>query len=245
MPYSAPNIVFRMRWMIGIALLAIAASTVALTGSRAALPAADAPVAAAETLPSLNPALADLAARSPHKRVEVIVQLNPGTARGAAAPLVRELGGKVTRDLHIINAVAAELPAAGARELASRPEVRAVSPNAATKPQATGDGLATSYNASIQTPYLWNTYRGNGRGVGVAVVDTGIAGDLADFRTSSLDKSLARHRLRGRQPRRQDRDRHATATARTSPASSPGTRATATTATPTRAASWASPRPRT
>jgi serine protease AprX len=189
MPYSAPNIVFRMRWMIGIALLAIAASTVALTGSRAALPAPDAPVAAAETLPSLNPALADLAARSPHKRVEVIVQLNPGTARGAAAPLVRELGGKVTRDLHIINAVAAELPAAGARELASRPEVRAVSPNAATKPQATGDGLSTSYNASIQTPYLWNTYRGTGRGVGVAVVDTGIAGGLADFRASALDKS--------------------------------------------------------
>jgi serine protease AprX len=189
MPYSAPNIVFRMRWMIGIALLAIAASTVALTGSRAALPAPDAPVAAAETLPSLNPALADLAARSPQKRVEVIVQLNPGTARGAAAPLVRELGGKVTRDLHIINAVAAELPAAGARELASRPEIRAVSPNAATKPQATGDGLATSYNASIQTPYLWNTYGGTGRGVGVAVVDTGIAGDLPDFRASTLDKS--------------------------------------------------------
>jgi serine protease AprX len=189
MPYSAPNIVFRMRWMIGIALLAIAASTVALTGSRAALPALDPSVAATETLPSLNPALADLAARSPHKRVEVIVQLNPGTARGAAAPLVRELGGKVTRDLHIINAVAAELPAAGAREPASRPEIRAVSPNAATKPQATGDGLATSYNASIQTPYLWNTYGGTGRGVGVAVVDTGIAGDLPDFRASTLDKS--------------------------------------------------------
>src|SRR3954454_15259852 len=189
MPYSLPNIVFRMRWMIGIALLAIAASTVALTGSRAAVSAADPPVAAAEPLPSLKPALADLAARSPQKRVEVIVQLNPGTARGAAAPLVRELGGKVTRDLHIINAVAAELPAAGARELASRPEVRAVSPNAATKPQATGDGLATSYNASIQTPYLWNTYGGTGRGVGVAVVDTGLAGDLPDFRASTLDKS--------------------------------------------------------
>jgi serine protease AprX len=189
MPYSAPNIVFRMRWMIGIALLAIAAFTVVLTGSRAALPAGNAPVAAAETLPSLNPALADLAARSPHKRVEVLVQLNPGTTRGAAATLIRGLGGKVTRDLHIINGVAAELPAAGARELASRPEVRAVSPNAATKPQATGDGLATSYNASIQTPYLWNTYRGTGRGVGVAVVDTGIAGDLPDFRRSTTDKS--------------------------------------------------------
>ena len=245
MPYSAPNIVFRMRWMIGIALLAIAASTVALTGSRAALPAADAPVAAAETLPSLNPALADLAARSPHKRVEVIVQLNPGTARGAAAPLVRELGGKVTRDLHIINAVAAELPAAGARELASRPEVRAVSPNAATKSQATGDGLATSYNASIQTPYLWNTYRGNGRGVGVAVVDTGIAGDLPDFRASSLDKSLARHRLRGRQPGRQDRrrplrPRHARRRHHRRGLAQPRRRRPA-----TRAATWASPRTRT
>src|SRR4051795_11132067 len=184
MPYSAPNIVFRMRWMVGIALLAIAA----LIGPHAAAPAPDAPVAAAQTLPSLNPALADLAARSPRKRVEVIVQLSPGTTRAAVAPLVREQGGKVTRDLHIINAVAAELPAAGARELASRPEVRAVSPNAATKPQATGDGLSTSYNASIQTPYLWNTYRGNGRGVGVAVVDTGIAGGMADFRLSSLDK---------------------------------------------------------
>src|SRR3954464_15387903 len=84
MPYSTPNIVFRMRWMIGIALLAIAASTVALTGSRAAPPTAGPSVAAAEPLPSLNPALADLAARSPQKRVEVIVQLTPGTARGAA-----------------------------------------------------------------------------------------------------------------------------------------------------------------
>src|SRR3954466_10729113 len=91
MPYSAPNIVFRMRWMIGIALLAIAASTVALTGSRAPLPAPHAPAPPPGTPPSLNPPPADRAARSPQKRVEVIVQLNPGTARGAAAPLVREL----------------------------------------------------------------------------------------------------------------------------------------------------------
>ena len=139
MPFSAPNIVFRMRWMVGIALLAIAAALpVALTGSRAELPSVEAAPAAAETLPSLNPSLAALAERSPSKRVEVIVQLNPGTTRADAAPLVRELGGKVTRDLHIINAVAAKLPAAGARELASRPEVRAVSPNAGD--EAAGGG---------------------------------------------------------------------------------------------------------
>ena len=176
----------------------------------------------------------------------MIVQLNPGTTRGAAAPLVRELGGKVTRDLHIINAVAAELPAAGARELASRPEVRAVSPNAAdASSQATATASPTSYNASIQTPYLWNTYRGTGRGVGVAVVDTGIAGDLPDFRASSLDKTsrviasavvnpdatTAGDTLRPRHARRRHHRRRF---------AQPRRRRRA-----TRAATWASPRPRT
>jgi serine protease AprX len=187
MPYSPP-IVERMRWMAGLALVAVAALVVALTGSRPALPATETAPAAVEALPSLNPSLAALAERSPDMRVEVIVQLDQGVSRTAAAPLVRELGGKVTRDLHIINAVAAELPAAGAAELASRPEVRAVSPNAGTKPQAIGDGLATSYNASVQAPHLWNNYGGSGRGVGVAVVDTGIAGDLPDFRVSATDQ---------------------------------------------------------
>jgi len=185
----ASNIVFRMRWMVGIALLAIAAALpVALTGSGAQLPTAGPAPAVAAPLPSLTPALADMADRTPGKRVEVIVQLNAGTARSAAAPLVTELGGKVTRDLHIINAVAAKLPAAGARELAARPEVRAVTLNGAIKPQATGDNLSTSFNQSIQAKDMWNRYRGTGRGVGVAVIDTGIAGSLEDFRVSSSDK---------------------------------------------------------
>ena len=187
MPY-APNIVFRMRWMVGIALLAIAAALpVALTGSRVELSAAGSAPVVADPTPSLTPALADMAERTPAKRVEVIVQLNPGTTRSAATPVVRELGGKVTRDLHIINAVVATLPAAGARELAARHDVRAVTLNGAIKPQAMGDNLATSFNQSIQAKDMWNRYRGTGRGVGVAVIDTGIAGDLADFRVSSSD----------------------------------------------------------
>jgi serine protease AprX len=189
MPY-APHIVFRMRWMIGIALLAIAAIIPsAISHSGAELPATgSAPAAAAAApLPSLSPALADLAARTPGKRVEVIVQLAPGTHRAAATPLIQKLGGTVTRDLHIINAVVAKLPAAGARELAARPQVRAVTENGAVKSQMMGEGLATAYNASIQSTDMWNRYRGTGRGVGVAVVDTGIAGDLPDFRVSSTD----------------------------------------------------------
>ena len=65
MPF-APNIVFRMRWMIGIALLAIAAivpATIARSGAE--LPATGSAPVAAAPLPSLTPALADLAGASP------------------------------------------------------------------------------------------------------------------------------------------------------------------------------------
>jgi serine protease AprX len=188
MPF-APNIVFRMRWMIGIALLAIAAFVpVAIAHSGAELPATGAAPAAAAPLPALTPALADLAVSKPGKRVEVIVQMTAGTKRTTAAPLISKLGGRVTRDLHIINAVVASLPAAGARELAAQPGVRAVSLNGAARAQARGENLSTSFNQSIQAPYLWNTFGGTGRGVGVAVIDTGIAGDLPDFRISNSDK---------------------------------------------------------
>jgi serine protease AprX len=190
MPYAA-NIVFRMRWMAGLALgLLAVVLPIALAGSGAELPSVRTAPAVAPVTPSLTPALADMAARTPGKRVEVIVQLNPGTTRAAAAPLVAELGGKVTRDLHIINAVVAKLPAAGARELAARDEIRAVSLNGAVKPKW-GETLATSYNQSIQSGDLWGGRgtNGTGEGVGVAVVDTGIAGDLADFRNSPTDKT--------------------------------------------------------
>jgi serine protease AprX len=181
----APNIVFRMRWMAGLALGLLAlVLPVALAGSG---PAGGPAPAAAPVTPSLTPALADMAARTPTKPVEVIVQLAPGTTRAQAGPLVRGLGGMVTRDLHIINAVVAKLPAAGARELASRPAVKAVSLNAAVKSQA----LATSFNDSIVSDEVWTGHGAaavaTGSGVGVAVVDTGIAGDLPDFRNSATD----------------------------------------------------------
>ena len=192
MPH-APNIVFRMRWCAGFVLAALAMLPLTLSGAAPSLPSlASAAGPAAPATPSLSPALADMAARTPAKQVEVIVQLNAGTTRADAAPIVRELGGTVTRDLHIINAVVAKLPAAGARELASRPSIRAVSLNGAIKPQA-GDVLATSFNHSIQSPDVWTGHGAaavaTGAGVGVAVVDTGIAGDLPDFRNSSTNPS--------------------------------------------------------
>ena len=187
MPYAV-NIVFRMRWMVGLALGVLAMMLpVALAGSAAPLSSAGSAPALSPVTPSLTPALAEMAARTPAKPVQVIVQLDAGTTRADAAPIIHTLGGRVTRDLHIINAVAAKLPAAGARELAARPGVKAVSLNGATKSQA-GDGLVTSYNHSIQSPDVWSGHgavaQATGAGVGVAVIDTGIAGDLRDFRTS-------------------------------------------------------------
>ena len=189
MPYGI-KVVFRMRWMVGLALAVLAAMLpVALSSSNAelTLPGLSGRPAPAALQASVTPALATLAERAPSRRVEVIVQLTQGTKRAQASSTVSSLGGRVTRDLHIINAVVASMPAAGARDLAARPGVRAVSLNGAVRPQYAGDALATSFNASIQSRGVWG--RTTGKGVGVAVVDTGIAGDLPDFRVSSGDRS--------------------------------------------------------
>ncbi len=186
MPYAS-NIVFKMRWF-------------ASCSGRHRVPA-DAPgravghpVAAFERRSSRDAAGHDVSARRDRRahaqqQVEVIVQLSAGTTRADATSPVGERGGSVTRDLHIINTVVAKLPAAGARELASRPGVKTVSLNGAVKSQA----LATSFNNSIQSPDVWTGHgaaaAATGVGVGVAVVDAGIAADLPDFRTSSSNTS--------------------------------------------------------
>ncbi|MDP9294419.1 MAG: hypothetical protein M3O90_08375, partial [Actinomycetota bacterium] len=137
MPYGI-KVVFRMRWMVGLALAVLGAMLpVALSSSNAelALPSLDRVPAMAALQPSVTPALATLAERAPSRRVEVIVQLTQGTKRAQASSAVSSLGGRVTRDLHIVNAVVANMPAAGARDLAARPGVRAVSLNGAARPQ--------------------------------------------------------------------------------------------------------------
>ena len=84
--------------------------------------------------------------------------------------------------------------------------MRAVSLNA--KVEKTGmvdpDQLATSFNTSIRSAKAWSDGY-TGKGVGVAVIDTGIAGDLPDFQVSRDRHHLAGDRLRGRQPGGDDR----------------------------------------
>src|SRR5512143_3084272 len=69
---------------------------------------ASGPAAASQvSVPRAQPALIELAAREPGRTIQVIVQMT-GERDTVYAQLAR-LGAKVTRDLHIINAVAAEL----------------------------------------------------------------------------------------------------------------------------------------
>ena len=139
---------------------------------------------------TLTPSLARLAGTHPDRPVDVIVQLTAGTdiARGDA--LVHAAQGKVTGALPIINAVSARMSAGAAAELARRRGVRAVSLDG--KVTSSGyeggldkDRLATAFNHSIGADNVWFNNNGRtARGVGVAVLDTGIAGGLRDFRAS-------------------------------------------------------------
>jgi serine protease AprX len=111
-----------------------------------------------------------------------IVQLAAGTTLSQGADAVDSAGGRVTGRLPIINGLAAQLDASEAAQLGRDPRVEQVSANAGVKPQAysTAD-LQTSYGASVNVDKAW-TSAYTGKGVGVAVIDTGIAGGMPDFK---------------------------------------------------------------
>ncbi|HEX3690977.1 MAG TPA: S8 family peptidase [Solirubrobacteraceae bacterium] len=136
---------------------------------------------------ALSPALERLAATHPERRVVVIIQLQRGVDPARGQALVRSLGGHPGADLHIINGLSATLTAGAARTLAHSPQVHAVSLNS-TLLQTWWRGtpapwqLSTTYDQSVNATGLWR--QSTGRGVGVAVIDTGITGDLPDFKAS-------------------------------------------------------------
>ena len=177
-----------------LAVLALILSAALLSAFGAGTPAVAPAGATAASTPSVNPALAQLAQESPAKRVEVIVQLEPRLSFDAAAARIRELGGTPGRTVELIHATSAEMTAAAAVRLSATPGVEHVSENGAVATRARPAKLATAYNDSIAAVEAWQGTNLKGRGVGVAVVDTGVAGDLTDFRVSRTNK-LSRVRV--------------------------------------------------
>ncbi len=139
---------------------------------------------------SVQPELIRLAMEMPDKVISIIAQKADTTQQ--AENLVTELGGVVTKDLHIINAFAAKMPAGGVPELAASSAVRWVSLDGAldgaAKPPKTIDtpesppeepspGLPpNTYLDTMNVRPVWEMgYQGEG--IGVAVIDSGIGMD--------------------------------------------------------------------
>jgi serine protease AprX len=122
-----------------------------------------------------QPELLAQAAAQPDARLKVIVQKTARDTR--VETLVGRLGGRVTLDLHIINAFAAELPAAALGTLAGADGVRWVSLDAPVVKTDCTDCVDTSrlrnaYDRAIHADQVWAG--GQGYGVGVAVLDSGV-----------------------------------------------------------------------
>lgn len=125
----------------------------------------------------LDPVLRLVAAQQPGATLGVIVQKAPAAA-GVEA-LTRQLGGEVTLDLGIINAFAARLPARAVAELAAAPGVKWVSLDAGMQAAAcasdcvSGAAATNAYLKAIRADAAWGL-KLQGRGIGVAVVDSGV-----------------------------------------------------------------------
>jgi serine protease AprX len=139
---------------------------------------------AAHAVPSAQAQLAAKARKAPARKVEAIAQFKPGFAEKKARALVRKHHGRVTSRLPLIHGLAIKLPAKEAAALDGERGVVAVTLNGKVHGQGANSGrLNTQYPKTVGADKLWA--RGiTGNGVGVAVIDSGVAGDLVDFKGS-------------------------------------------------------------
>jgi serine protease AprX len=122
----------------------------------------------------------------PDSTVSVIVQKLAQS--GGVEAKVAALGGKVTRNLSIINSFSAMMPARNVPELAKTEGVRWVSLDAPTvdtgkaAPCCTGNSLESIYPQAVGANTLWNSASNlQGQGIGVAVVDSGVEATHPDL----------------------------------------------------------------
>jgi serine protease AprX len=161
------------------------------------------PVASSATPQAVRvqPLLQEMAGQQPDQVVSVIVQKAVKDDRVEQA--VGALGGKVTTDLHIINAFAAEMTAQAAAQLGGVDGVRWVSldaPMAGTDCNTnclTSDvNLKNVYEKAINANKVWlGTPKRQGTGIGIAVVDAGVNWQADLYTKSGLNRVVANVRF--------------------------------------------------
>jgi serine protease AprX len=137
--------------------------------------------ASAHAVPSAQARLASVAKKAPKRKVTAIVQFKANYGEKQATKLIRRHGGKVVSRVPLIHGLAVKLPAKQARSLAKDRHVAGLTLNSRVHSTGlTADALGTTYPKTISADKLWA--RGiTGRGIGVAVLDTGVAGQQPDF----------------------------------------------------------------
>lgn len=136
----------------------------------------------AHALPvNVQPYLLHLAQSAPNDSVQIIVQLS--TSPELLTEEINTLGGTITANLSIINAVAVEMRAEAVLQLATNKSVRWISYDAPALSAGGPDGsvstsnLKNVYNRAVNLPNVWSQgYQGST--IGVAVVDSGITSNM-------------------------------------------------------------------
>jgi serine protease AprX len=142
----------------------------------------------------VQPILIAMANENPEQFVAVIVQKN-GKGQGIEAKVER-LGGRITADLSIIGALAAELPAGAVIDLAAASSVRWVSYDAPVKSSCSQcistANLINTYIKTIRADKVWNQspYL-QGQGIGVAVVDSGVNPNGDFYTNAGVNRQVA------------------------------------------------------
>jgi serine protease AprX len=128
---------------------------------------------AAEDSKKLHPQLNKQADSSNRQPVDVIVSFDRSTG---IPEIEAAAGAKATRRWSLIHAVQLRVPANRLQKLASLPGVTSISPNSPMRPSATYDvaGVLSHYQAALKLDPFW-TAGFLGQGIGVAVIDSGVA----------------------------------------------------------------------
>jgi serine protease AprX len=138
-----------------------------------------------------HPALQKVAAASPDKRIRVLIQRNASNST-AFRDIAREFEDNIVEEFTVIPAALVELPAKRVLALARDPSVRYLSPDGSVRGQndddadssdspanrtpVKGDNLLTTHPFDVHATNAWTDplAPSTGRGVTVAVLDTGV-----------------------------------------------------------------------